>query len=58
MYLSRKIETKYWIEYICKRFENTGKHISPELAEEICQPCRQPFVLCTATFLATLDTYH
>ena len=32
-----KIETKYWIEYICKRFENTGKHISPELAEEICR---------------------
>ena len=32
-----KIETKYWIEYICKRFENTGKHISPELAKEICR---------------------
>ena len=32
-----KIETKYWIEYICKRFENTGKHVSPELAEEICR---------------------
>ena len=32
-----KIETKYRIEYICKRFENTGKHISPELAKEICR---------------------
>ena len=32
-----KIETKYWIGYICKRFENTGKHISPELAKEICR---------------------
>ena len=32
-----KIEPKYWIEYICKRFENTGKHISPELAKEICR---------------------
>ena len=32
-----KIETKYLIEYICKRFENTGKHISPELAKEICR---------------------
>lgn len=32
-----KIETKYWIEYICKRFENTRKHISPELAKEICR---------------------
>ena len=32
-----KIKTKYWIEYICKRFENTGKHISPELAKEICR---------------------
>lgn len=32
-----KIETKYWIEYICKRFADTGKHISPELAKEICR---------------------
>ncbi len=32
-----KIETKYWIDYICKRFENTGKRISPELAKEICR---------------------
>ena len=32
-----KIETKYWIEYICNLFENTGKHISPELAKEICR---------------------
>ena len=30
-------QLQYWIEYICKRFENTGKHISPELAEEICR---------------------
>ena len=37
-----KIETKYWIEYICKRFENTGKHISPELAKEICRPVDNP----------------
>ena len=32
-----KIETKYWIEYICKRFENTGKHISPGIVKEICR---------------------
>lgn len=32
-----KIETRYWVEYICKRFEDTGKHISAELAEQICQ---------------------
>lgn len=36
LYLT-KIGTKYWIEYICKRFEDTGKYISPELAEQICQ---------------------
>lgn len=36
LYLT-KIETQYWIEYIQKRFEDTGKHISPELAEQICQ---------------------
>lgn len=36
LYLT-KIETKYWIEYICKRFKDTGKHILPELAEEICR---------------------
>ena len=46
-----KIETKYWIEYICKRFENTGKHISPRTCRRNLPPCRQPFVLCTATFL-------
>lgn len=36
IYLS-KIGTYDWIEYICGRFEATGKHISKELAERICQ---------------------
>lgn len=36
IYLS-KIGTSDWIEYICGRFEATGKHISKELAERICQ---------------------
>lgn len=31
-----KIGTSYWIDYICSRFEATGKHISVELAERIC----------------------
>lgn len=35
IYLS-KIGTQDWIEYICRRFEATGKHISKELAEKIC----------------------
>lgn len=35
IYLS-KIETQDWIEYIYRRFEATGKHISKELAEKIC----------------------
>lgn len=32
-----KIGTSDWIKYICDRFEVTGKHISKELAEKICQ---------------------
>lgn len=36
VYLS-KIGTRDWIEYICRRFEVTGKQISEELAEKICQ---------------------
>ncbi len=35
IYLS-KIGTSDWIDYICGRFEATGKHISKELAEKIC----------------------
>ncbi|MCD8297541.1 MAG: ATP-binding protein [Prevotella sp.] len=33
----QKISTPDWINYICDRFEVTGKHISRELAEKICQ---------------------
>lgn len=32
-----KIGTSDWINYICDRFKVTGKHISKELAEKICQ---------------------
>ncbi|MDR1755384.1 MAG: ATP-binding protein [Culturomica sp.] len=32
-----KISTPDWLEYICGRFEATGKHISKELAEKICR---------------------
>ena len=35
-YLS-KIGEEDWVEYICQRFEATGKRISEELAREICQ---------------------
>jgi len=35
MYLP-KIGTSDWVEYICGRFEATNKHISKELAENIC----------------------
>ena len=31
-----KIGTADWVDYICGRFEATGKHISRELAERIC----------------------
>ena len=33
----QKIGTADWADYICRRFEATGKHISGELAEKICQ---------------------
>ena len=36
VYLS-KIGTQDWIDYICGRFEATGKRISVELAEKICR---------------------
>ena len=32
-----KIGEEDWVKYICQRFEATGKHISEELAREICQ---------------------
>ena len=32
-----KIGTADWVDYICGRFEATGKQISKELAEKICQ---------------------
>ncbi len=33
----QKIATPDWIDYICSRFDATGKSISRELAEKICQ---------------------
>jgi hypothetical protein len=33
----QKIGTQDWVEYICNRFSVTGKQISEELAERICQ---------------------
>lgn len=35
MYL-KKISEEDWVSFICERFEATGKHISPELARDIC----------------------
>lgn len=32
-----EIGTPDWVDYICSRFEITGKQISKELAEKICQ---------------------
>ena len=53
-----KIETKYGLNIYANDLKIQENTFSPELAEENLPPCRQPFVLCTATFLATLDTYH
>jgi len=33
----QKIAQEYWVPFIQKRFEETGKSISPELAEKICE---------------------
>lgn len=33
----QKIPTVDWVEYICGRFEVTGKSISPELAQKVCE---------------------
>ncbi len=33
----QKIGTADWVNYICSRFNATGKHISETLAEKICQ---------------------
>ena len=33
----QKIPTVDWVEYICGRFEATGKSISPELAQKVCE---------------------
>ena len=35
MYL-QKIDTAHWVDFICHRFEVTGKEISRELAEKVC----------------------
>ncbi len=32
----QKIPTVDWVDYICGRFEATGKSISPELAQKVC----------------------
>lgn len=32
----QKIPTDDWVDYICGRFEATGKSISPELAQRVC----------------------
>lgn len=37
MFYLGKISENDWIEYICERFRLTGKHISENLAKEICK---------------------
>lgn len=32
-----KISTENWVVYICGQFEHTGRHISKEMAQEICR---------------------
>lgn len=57
IYLS-KIGTQDWINYICGRFEATGKMISRQLAEKICLRVDQSFIVCAAIGMAGMDTYR
>lgn len=52
MYL-KKIAEEDWVEYICERFEVTGKRISKELAREVCRvtECYSSYVQQLAWFL-------
>lgn len=52
MYL-KKISEKDWVEYICQRFEVTGKKISGELAQRVCNltECYSSYVQQLAWFL-------
>ena len=43
-----KIGTSDWMDYICGRFEATGKHISRELAERICRTVDNPRRMCSS----------
>ncbi len=37
LFYLNKISEEDWVEYICQRFETTGKHIPEGLAREICR---------------------
>ena len=37
LFYLNKISAEDWVEYICQRFETTGKRISEDLAREICR---------------------
>lgn len=52
MYLKKISETD-WIDYICERFEVTGKNVSRELAQEVCilTECYSSYVQQLAWFL-------
>ncbi len=36
LFYLNKISEEDWVEYICQRFEATGKHIPEKMAREIC----------------------
>ena len=55
VYLS-KIGTRDWVEYICRRFEVTGKHIS-EVGREDLPKSGQSFFVCAAAGMAGMDSY-
>ena len=37
MMFLKKIPTEEWVPFICGKFQETGKHISPDLAAKICE---------------------
>lgn len=59
LFYLNKISEADWVTYICERFEMTGKHISEELAREICTVTdRYSSYVQQLAWLVWLKTHH
>ena len=52
-----KIPTREWVSFIVSRFQNSGKNITPEQAQTICQTVDNHFLRPT-TLMARVVRYH